>query len=52
MRSNSNPAEFIANVQHVVQPGTTMVITDEAVNQEIQSAPNFKVLGVGEVAAR
>ena len=46
------PAEFIANVSTVVQPGTTMVITDEAVNQETQSAPNFKVLGVGEVAAR
>jgi L,D-transpeptidase catalytic domain len=46
------PAEFIASVGAVVQPGTTMIITDEAVNQETQSSPNFKVLGVGEVAAR
>jgi hypothetical protein len=46
------PAEFIASVGTVVQPGTTMIITDEAVNQDTQSSPNFKVLGVGDVAAR
>jgi hypothetical protein len=46
------PPDFIASVGAVVQPGTTMIITDEAVNQDTQSSPNFKVLGVGEVAAR
>jgi hypothetical protein len=46
------PSKFIASVGAVVQPGTTMIITDEAVNQDTQSSPNFKVLGVGEVAAR
>ncbi len=46
------PAEFVASVGTVVQPGATMIITDEAVNQDNQSSPNFKVLGAGEVAAR
>jgi hypothetical protein len=46
------PAAFIASVRGVVQAGTTMVLTDKPVNAETQSSPNFKVMGVGEVAAR
>ena len=46
------PAAFIAGVRSVVQPGTTMVLTDKPVNDETRSKPGFKVLGLGEVAAR
>ena len=46
------PQEFIASVRGVVQPGTTMVMTDKPVNGDTQSKPGFKVLGVGEVAQR
>jgi hypothetical protein len=35
-----------------VQPGTTMVLTDKPVNGATQSKPGFKILGLGEVAAR
>lgn len=46
------PEPFIANVRGVVQPGSTMVFTDQPVTKETQSAPGFKVMGVGEVASR
>ena len=46
------PPEFIASVRGVVQPGTTMVMTDKPVNGDTQSKPGFKILGVGEVAQR
>ena len=46
------PAAFISSVRSVVQPGTTMVLTDKPVNGETQSKPGFKILGLGEVAAR
>ncbi len=44
--------QFIASVRGVVQPGTTMVLTDKPVNSETQSKPGFKILGLGDVAAR
>ena len=43
---------FIAGVRGVVVPGTTMVFTDKPVNGDTQSKPNFKILGLGEVASR
>ena len=46
------PDNFIANVRGVVKPGTTLVLTDKPVNGETQSKPGFKILGLGEVAAR
>ena len=46
------PAAFIASVRSVVLPGTTMVLTDKPVNGETQSKPGFKILGLGQVAAR
>jgi hypothetical protein len=46
------PAAFITGVRSVVLPGTTMVLTDKPVNGETQSKPGFKILGLGEVAAR
>ena len=46
------PQEFIASVRSVVQPGTTMVMTDKPVNGDTQSKPGFKILGLGEVAQR
>jgi hypothetical protein len=46
------PATFIAGVRSVVLPGPTMVLTDKPVNGETQSKPGFKILGLGEVAAR
>ena len=46
------PPEFIASVRSVVLPGTTMVLTDKPVNGDTQSKPGFKILGLGEVAAR
>jgi hypothetical protein len=48
----SIPATFMASVRSMVQPGTTMVLTDKPVNGETQSKPGFKILGLGEVAAR
>jgi hypothetical protein len=46
------PQAFIASVRSVVQPGTTMVLTDQPVNGDTQSKPGFKILGPGEVASR
>jgi len=46
------PADFIANVRGVLKPGSTIVLTDQPVNGDTQSKPNFKVLGLGEIAAR
>ena len=46
------PEQFIASVRSVVQPGTTMVLTDKPVNSNTQSQPGFKIMGLGEVAAR
>jgi hypothetical protein len=46
------PASFVSSVRSVVQPGTTLVLTDKPVNGETQSKPGFKILGLGEVAAR
>jgi hypothetical protein len=39
-------------VRSVVIPGTTLVFTDKPVNADTQSKPNFKILGLGEVASR
>lgn len=44
--------EFLAGVRTVVMPGTTLVFSDKPVNNDTQSKPNFKVLGLGEVALR
>ncbi len=43
---------FLAGVRTVVAPGTTLVFTEKPVNSETQSKPGFKILGLGEVAAR
>lgn len=53
MARNSAIAEaFLAGVRTVVGPGTTLVFTEKPVNGQTQSAPDFKILGVGEVAQR
>jgi L,D-transpeptidase catalytic domain len=46
------PEQFIASVRSVVQPGTTMVLTDKPVDGNTQSKPGFKIMGLGEVAER
>jgi hypothetical protein len=38
------PAAFVSSVRSVVQPGTTLVLTDKPVNGETQSKPGFKIL--------
>ena len=43
---------FLAGVRSVLVPGTTLVFTDQPVNRQTQSAPDFKILTPGEVAAR
>ncbi len=53
MASKAGIAEaFITGVRAVVIPGTTLVFTDQPVNTNTQSKPGFKILGLGEVAAR
>lgn len=46
------PQSFIAGVRAIVTPGTTLVLTDMAVDKSTQSAPDFKVIGLWETAAR
>ena len=46
------PEQFIASVRSVVQPGTTMVLTEKPVDSNTQSKPGFKIMGLGEVAER
>jgi hypothetical protein len=46
------PQAFIAGVRSIVTPGTTMVLTDMAVDKSTQSEPDFKVMGLWETAAR
>jgi hypothetical protein len=46
------PQSFIAGVCSVVTPGTTMVLTDMAVDKSTQSEPDFKVIGLWETASR
>jgi hypothetical protein len=41
------PEPFIANMRGVVQPGSTMVFTDQPVTRETQSALGFTVMRVG-----
>lgn len=46
------PQSFIAGVRAIVTPGTTMVLTDMAVDKSTQSGPDFKIIGLWETAAR
>lgn len=53
MARNAGIAEaFLTGVRTVIGPGTTLVFTEKPVNSQTQSAPNFKILSVGEVAQR
>lgn len=46
------PQSFIVGVRSIVTPGTTMVLTDMAVDKSTQSEPDFKVIGLWETASR
>ena len=41
------PPDFLAHLRETVPPGTTLVITDHAVNDTVQSGPGFNVLDAG-----
>ena len=41
------PPDFLAHLRETVTPGTTLVITDHAVNDTVQSGPGFNVLDAG-----
>jgi hypothetical protein len=43
---------FLAGVRSVLVPGTTLVFTDQPVNRQTQSAPDFKILTPGDMASR
>ena len=51
-RASNATVRSCANVRTVVKPGTTLVFTDKPVNAEAQRPPNFKIVGLGDVAAR
>ncbi len=41
------PPDFLAHLRESVTPGTTLVLTDQPVNDTVQSGPGFNVLDAG-----
>lgn len=45
------PAEFIASAGAIIEPGTTLVLTNQPVNGQSQSTADFKIMSPGEIKA-